>query len=329
MKGPGSALLLMLGMLAAVSAPADGTNEIWLAAPWPPASKAMTDLQAAARRIAKETGGRVRVKFAEQNDLESDSHRCAGAVLGGAALATRSPAACVYSLPLLAKTPDEAERLRAWLESKVADELAAHGLAMVAWRDMGGAWLHSTRPLETAGEWQAARLWVPAADAQSVRLAEAYGVPLVALPAPEVRAALRAGAVEAFVAPPLGAILMQWHVETRCASDRPLLRLSAALVLRAEMLESLEPSDREQVRTELAQAFSAIAAAWRSQEPEALGVLAQNGVTLHPFGATADQQAEWKAWAAGVGERLAAQGWIPAGLLAEVRQTLAEHRAAP
>ena len=305
------------------------TNVVRMGVPWSPGSKGMADLQAAGREIARQTAGRVQVKFAEGRDLESGPAPCDGALLVGSALTRRSPVAGIYSLPLLTRSPGESARLRSWLEAPVAAELEARGLSMIALLDLGSAFLHSKGPVETVAQWRAARLWAPTEDPDALRMAEADGLAPGPLGASQVRAAWRGGAVDAAVVPPLGAIVLQWHGEVGSVSEVPLAALCGAVALRTESLAGLEAADRAVLRDGLARAFAAAADELRRKEPEALDVLARNGVARHPLGSTPEQKAEWEAWAVAAADRLVAGGRIPGDALARARQALAEFRAGP
>jgi TRAP-type transport system periplasmic protein len=308
---------------------AAATNTVQIAVPWSPGSKGMTDLQAAARVISKKTAGRVQVKFVEQHNLDSGGRECAGAMLVGPYLAPYSPAARVLALPLLFHSSAEVDQIRSQIDTNVAAELGRRGLAVIALLDLGFAYLHSTEAMETVDQFKASRLWVPPPEPESIRVAESYGMTRVPLDAPQVREALRQGTVNAVIVPPLGAILLQWHTEIKGVVAAPFLCLFSAVVLRNEALEKLDGSDRSWLREELARAFSTAANELRQKESEALDVLVQNGVVRHPLGATPEQRNEWAVWATEVADRLAAEGLIPADVLADVRQTLSGLRASP
>ena len=321
--------VLGLGLALAPRADAAVTNQFRLAVPWPPGSKGWSDLQSAARDLARKTEGRVQVKFAEQDDLDSGPVPCDGALLAGPALARRSPAARTYSLPLLFRTSAEALRLRGRLEESVAADLDGQGLTLLALPDLGFAYLFSRAPVDTPAQLKSVRLWVPAAEPEALRLAESQGMTSVPLSAAQVRDALRQGEVDVVVAPPLGAIAMQWHVEIRAAWSDPFLRLCAAVVLRQDALARLADSDQALVRTEWARAFTAAADDLRNKEDEALAVMAQSGTEFRSLGDEPARRAEWESWASAAAEQLASAGQIPRELLEEIRQTLAESRAEP
>ena len=307
MKITGWVLLLCFGLPTLAVA---GPQLLRMAVPFPPGSKGMADLQQAARDLSRQTGGRVQIKFTEQLDLDSVGQPVDGGLLAGSPLVLRSPAAAMDSLPLRYRTGEEASRFRERMEPQMAAELEAKNLVPLAFLDLGFAYLFSVRPLETVEDFQASRLWVPTEDACAWDLSAAYGTLRVPLAAPQVRAALHDGSVETVVAPPLGAILLQWHVELKSVSDRPFLHLLGAGVLKREALAKLEKEDQEQICAGLAAAFRAVAGELRQQEAEALEVLVQNGVERHPFGSSAEQESGWEAWAARVAERVSGAGMV-------------------
>jgi TRAP-type transport system periplasmic protein len=323
--------MAMLALLCALP-PLEGaatTNLLRIGAPWPAGSKGMVDLQAAGRDIARKTDGRVQVKFAEQQDLDSGPLPCDGALLAGPGLARQSPASLVFALPLFFRSSAEVARLRAQMDAAIAAELEGRGFATLAQLDLGFAYLHSVLPVETPAALKASKLWVPPAEPEAVRMAESYGMTPVPLEAAQVRDALRQGTVEAAIVPPLGAILLQWHTEIKSVADTPFACLYAAVAVKRDALDRLEPPDRVLVCAELARAFAAAADELRAKEAEAFDVLVQNGVERHSLGALPEQRAEWEAWAVAVANRLSAAGILSASVLDRARKTLSEFRAAP
>ena len=297
--------------------------------PWALGSKGMNDLQAAGREIAEKTAGRVQVKFVEQLDLESGPAPCDGALLAGPALACHSPASRIFALPLLFRTSAEVAQLRMLMAAHIAAELAARGLATLAQLDLGFAYLHSRAPIETVAQFKAAKLWVPPTESEALRMAETYGLTLVPLDAAQVREALRQGTVDAALAPPLGAIVLQWHTEIKSVMEAPFLCVYGAVVVQTDALAGLEVADRALLCDELTRAFSGAADDLRKKEPEAFDVLVQNGVAPHPLGGTPEEQAEWTTWATAVADQLVADDFISAEILTQARQMLAGFRATP
>jgi len=302
------------------------TNTLRMGIPWPPGSKGMSTLKTAARAIAKKTDGRVRVKFVEQHELDSGPVSCDGVLLLGPRLSRYSPASRLFTLPLFFRSSEEVVHLQEEMDAGIATELKARGFAVLAQLDLGFAYLHSTAPLETVAQLKAARLWIPPTEEQAIQEAESYGVTPVPMEAAEVRDALREDIVDAVLVPPLGAILLQWHAELKSVMDAPFLCLYAVVILRQDAFATLDALDQALLRDELSRAFFAIAADGRQKEPEALDVLAQNGVVRRPPGTTPEQRTEWETWSDAVAERLVANGHVPADALKQARQSLAEFR---
>lgn len=311
---------------AAAAVAAEPVSPLRFAVPWPPGSKAMTDLQAVARNLAQRTEDRVRLKFVEQFDLDAGTVPCDGALLLGEGLFRRSPAARVLALPRLARNAEEVAALFAALSGEIAADLEQADLQMIAGLDLGFAYLFAVRPVAVPEDLPALRFWTLPAEPGDLRIAESFGVKLVPLEVAAVRDALHDGKIDALLAPPLGAILMQWHVEVRHVLDLPLVDLAGVAALRRAAMERLTPSDRVLVRDVLAQAFAALAADARRQEPESLDVIALQGAGRATVAAGSAGRAAWDAWGVSVSDRLAAAGLVPAEPLALARRTLSSRR---
>ena len=319
---------IALGVLLALAAPAGAaTNLLRIGGPWPAGSPGMEILQAAGRQIALQTGGRVAVKFVEQLDPDAGPVRCDGALLAGPDLTGRSPAAILYSLPRLIRSAAEMDLLRSRRDAAIGADLEPRGFETLAVPDLGFAYLLARTPVESAAQFKGLRLWVPAEASASRRIFEAYGVTPVPMDVTQVRAALREGRVDTAILPPLGAIVLQWHVEVRSVSAEPFLALFAAVALRREAWTDMAAGDQAVVREQLAKAFQTACRSMAGQEAEALDVLMQNGVAQQPLGTTPEERDGWDAWAQATGDRLAAEGLVPATQLQEVRAALAEFRA--
>ena len=331
MKKAGAQIAVAL-ILAAAGLPSSGeasTNHLRMGVLWSPGSKGMADLQAAARTIARQTGGRVQVKFTEQRDLEGEGGSLDGAVLAGPYATKYSPTCRIFTLPLLFQAPGEVAQVRRGTDPLVAAELRARGLEPVALMDGGFAYLLSRAPADTVAQFKGARLWMPPAESDSLRAAESYGMTVVPLETAKVREGLRQGEVDTVIMSPLGAILLQWHTEVRYVMDAPFLCLFTAAVLREEALAKLEEPDRVVLRDVLSRAFVAAVEEARGKEAEALRVLVQNGVEIRKLGASPEQQAEWREWAKEVAERLVREGLLAAELLEQARAAVTEARRAP
>ncbi len=312
------AFLLALGLV--VAAAGETSEPLRFGAPWPLGSKAMADLQAAARRLARQTDGRLNLRFVEQMDLGAGDESLAGMLLAGESLFRRSPAARVLALPMLAGNASESAALLAGFADAMAADLDGDGWAVLATLDLGFAYLVSMRPIARPADLESLRFWVPAGDSDSLRVFESFGVRGVPLEARAVRDALRTGELDALAVPPLGAIVMQCHVEVRHVLDDPLVHLAGVAAMRRGVLERMDPTDRRLVQEELAAAFEAIAADLRRQESESLEVLILSGVARTPVEAEEGRRAEWDAWAREVADRLVAGGHVSADGVAQARR---------
>ena len=288
----------------------------------------MLELKAAARRLARETDDRVRVKFVEQHDLDDGPVSCDGALFTGPVLAGYSPSSRLFSLPLLFRSTREVVAIRARMQETVAEELEARELVVLAQLDLGFAYLHSVRPIESVAALKTVRLWAPPASPESIQEAEGYGVTLRVMDAGRVRDALRQGELDAVLVPPLGAIVLQWGPELKVVAEPPFLCVEAVLGVRKESLSGMTPADQTLLRQELTAALTQLAEELHQKEQEALEVLEKNGLARRPLWKTASQQEEWRRWADEVADRMSEEGWLPAGVLDRTRSALTELRAA-
>ncbi len=326
---PSQASLVLAAVLGLAVRPVMAAEPLTIAVPWAEGSSAMTDLRAAGREVARRTEGGIRLRFVEQPAPSADASAWDGALLAGPCLLRYSEAARVYAMPLFFRSAAEAAAHRPRMERRIAADLEAQGFASVALLDLGFAYLHGRRPLHTVERFRAGRLWAPAGAGEMHNLARELGVTAVALETDAVREALREGAVDVVLTAPLAAIVLRWHTAFAYVADTPVMHLAGAVVLRDGVLDGWDEAAKETLRETLARAFAAAAGDLRKREAEALEVLAESGVERHPLGRTAEERAEWAAWAEAAADRLAAGEFFPAELLDEVRAERDRLRAAP
>ena len=141
---------------------------------------------------------------------------------------------------------------------------------------------------------------------------------------PDVRDGLKSGVVDAVVMPPVGAIILQWHTRLRYVTDLPLLYSYTLLVVGGKAFGKLPTADREIVRDVCARALAELDAAGREHAAKALEILRKQRKTF--VAPTAEQLAEWRAWAERITAQFVEQGRVPRPALAEVSAALAELR---
>jgi len=305
--------------------------ELRLATMLPRRSSYVKTLLASCDEIERRTGKRITVRLLT-NGVEGDDGevlariregKLDGAIVAGTSLARECPDCLVYSLPLLFRSLGEVEHIRRQRDPKLVAALRARGWVTLGVAGGGFAYILSNAPVRSVAELKERKMWVPP-RIEAAEAGEAWGITPVELPIAGVRDGLKSGAVDAVVMPPLGAIILQWHTRLRCVTDLPLLYSYTLLVVDGKALGELPAGDRATVREALASALGDIDKAGREHEAKALEILRKQRKTF--VAPTAEQLAEWRAWAERITAHFVEQGRVPKPALAEVSAALAELR---
>jgi len=305
--------------------------ELRLATMLPRRSSYVKTLLASCDEIERRTEGRITVRLLT-NGVEGDDGevlariregKLDGAIVAGTSLARECPDCLVYSLPLLFRSLGEVEHIRRQRDPKLVAALGERGWAALGVAGGGFAYILSNAPVRSVAELKERKMWVPP-RIEAAEAGEAWGITPVELPIAGVRDGLKSGVVDAVVMPPVGAIILQWHTRLRYVTDLPLLYSYTLLVVGGKAFGKLPTADREIVRDVCARALAELDAAGREHAAKALEILRKQRKTF--VAPTAEQLAEWRAWAERITAQFVEQGRVPRPALAEVSAALAELR---
>src|SRR5512140_2883564 len=146
--------LLLAALLAVPFAPAQALT-LKIATLAPDGTAWMQELRKGGDEIAQRTAGRGTVKFYPGGSMGSDrvvwrkirAGQLQGGALTGGALAEINPDAQIYSLPMLFRSYDELDYVRARMDKKIEQGIEAHGFVTFGLTDGGFAYLMSSSPL--------------------------------------------------------------------------------------------------------------------------------------------------------------------------------------
>jgi TRAP-type C4-dicarboxylate transport system substrate-binding protein len=324
---------LLLALVLMISAPAHAKT-LKIATVAPEGSAWMQEMRAVAKEIDQRTEGRVRLKFYPGGVMGNDKTVLrkvrAGQLQGGAftsgSLASVYPDLELYGIPLLFRSRDEADYVRARMDEGMITGLEEVGLIPLAITDQGFAYLMSQKPAREVGDLEGAKVWIQEGDTMSLTGFQIAGVSAVQLSLADVYTALQTGLVDTVAAPPMGAIALQWHTKVRYVTDVPLSYLTGVLVIEARAFGSLAPEDQRIVREVVHDAARRLDAATRRGEAGARKALEAEGIEfVSPT--TPEEVERWHDMARRTMTKLRKEGIFSEAVIGEIERHLAEYRS--
>lgn len=219
----------------------------------PDGSSWMEVLNAAAREVEAQTGGKVITRFYPGGVMGGSDMvlrrmklgQLQGGVFTVGELAGVAPEASLYSLPFQFKSAAELAQLRDEFDPFILDALHEAGMVVPAITNGGFAYLFSReRVAETDDVSSSLRVWVPENDELSRRTLERIGASAVPLSLSDVYTALQTGTINMFANTMSGAIILQWHTRAKYMLDLPVLMTAGVMAVDRKAFERISPEHR-------------------------------------------------------------------------------------
>lgn len=326
-------LLLTLASLLLLAAGSLQAQTLKIATIAPEGSSWMKDMRAGAKAIEEHTDGRVKFKFygggVQGNDKQVQRKMRTGQLHGGAftsgGLNRFQEDGDIFSLPMLFNTIEEARYVRSQLESEVRQRLEDAGYVNFGLAAAGFAYMMSNKPMRTLSDLNSQKVWVPEGDQISFAALRALGVAPVVMPVTDVMTGLQTDLLDSVTAPPVGAVVFQWHTELDYINNAPLAYVYAALLIEKRAFERLSPEDQVIVREVMEGIYRKFDKFGVSENDEALQALLDNGLQM-----IKPDQAEVHEWQSIVNQssrELAGKGIFDIELLDRIDVLLKEYRS--
>lgn len=283
---PMDVLLRAALALALLSAASVRAADIKIATVAPDGSHWMEQMRGGADEIKMRTGSRVTLKFYPGGVMGNDAQVLrkirVGQLQGGAftagGLAERYNALNLYGIPLLFRSLDEVDAVRAKLDPKLIAGLEQAGFVSFGFTEGGFANLLSNEPIRSIDQMKRKKVWVPEGDQISFLAMEAMGLSPVVLPVTDVLTGLQTGLIEMTFASPVAALVLQWQTRVKFRTDLPVSYSYGIFAIEKGAFNALTPDDQKVVREVMTRVMGGLDHTARDDNKRAAEVLASSGV---------------------------------------------------
>jgi TRAP-type C4-dicarboxylate transport system substrate-binding protein len=169
------------------------------------------------------------------------------------------------------------------------------------------------------------RIWLWQGDTLGDAFFTAGNLSPVPLPITEVLTSLSTGLIDTTMAPPVGAIALQWFTKTPYMTDIPIMDGIGGLVVSRRFFDGLPPDLQVILRETGNEAGQKLVAASRSENEKGMAVLKQQGVTFTRE--WKDKEADILALRDKAANALTRDDYIPADIYETARRELQGYRA--
>jgi TRAP-type C4-dicarboxylate transport system substrate-binding protein len=299
----------------------------------PESSSWMKDMRAGAEAIEEATEGRVKFKFygggVQGNDKQVQRKMRTGQLHGGAfssgGLNRFQKDADIFALPMLFNTIDEARYIRGELEPVIRQRLEEAGYVNFGLAAAGFAYMMATQPAYTLDDLKGRKVWAPEGDPVGFAALRALGVAPVVMPVTDVMTGLQTDLLDSITAPPVGAVVFQWHTQLNYLADVPIAYVYAALLVEKRVFSRLTPEDQAVVREVMEGIYRKFDKYGVSDNQEAMQALLASG--LESIKPDPEDVAEWREVVRQSHRQLAAEDVFDPVLYDRIESLLEQYRA--
>jgi TRAP-type C4-dicarboxylate transport system substrate-binding protein len=241
-------------------------------------------------------------------------------------LAERYPALNLYGIPLLFRSLEEVDYVRARIDPKLAAGLERSGFISLGFSEGGFANLMANEPIRSVEDMRRKKVWVPDGDQISFLAMERLGLSPVVLPATDVLTGLQTGLLDVVAASPVAALVLQWHTKIKYRTELPVSYSMGLFAVDARAMRGLSDHDQRVVREVIGEVMAGIDSTSRDDNRRAAEVMTDAGVA--PVAVNVADVDGWRQTIESIYPDLRGRPDLDAALLEELLSLLEEYRAA-
>jgi len=325
--------VFFLLLLCAFTARADEPYVLKFATLAPAGSTWMNVIAEWAGKVEKESQGRLKFKFypggvsGDEPDMIRKIRfgQIHGAAMTGHGIGSIYSPARVLEIPFLFRNYEEVDYVRAQMMPEIRAGFRKNDYELLGWMEVGFVRFFSRTPINSMDDLKKHRIWQWQGDPLSAAFFTASNIAPVPLPITEVFTSLSTGLIDTVIAPPLGAIALQWFTKTPYMTEVPMADGIGGLVVSGKFFNRLPKELQALLLRTGNEASEKLLIETRKDNEKSLGVLKQNGVTT-TLGWKDIKEADVISIRDRAAADLAKSGYIPAEVYDRARKSLAEYR---
>jgi TRAP-type C4-dicarboxylate transport system substrate-binding protein len=186
----------------------------------------------------------------------------------------------LYGMPFVFRSLEEVDYVRAKLDPQLIEGLEATGLISFGFAGGGFANFMSRAPVKSHQDLQGKKIWVPEGDVVSFTALKSMDLSPSALPLSDVLTGLQTGLLDVIVAPPAGALLLQWYTKVKYLNPLPVAYTLGLLAIDNSAFERLDKADQAIVREELSAVYKELEQINKRDNIAARAALLANGIKV-------------------------------------------------
>jgi TRAP-type transport system periplasmic protein len=326
-------LLASLLFLGATPAPASAQTRIRLATLLPQGSSQYQVLEKMGQDWRTSTAGSVTLTIYGGGAMgsEEDSVRrmrigqLQAATLSVGGLSAIDPSVgALQKIPMLYRSLDEEEYVRAKMEPELARRLEQKGFVVLSWADAGWVQIFSRQPISRPDDLKKTKVFVTADDNNEVEIIKGLQIQPVPLEWTDVLVGLQTGLVDVVPTTPFLCLAAQYDLAAKHLLQLNYVPLIGATVITKKAWDSLTPAQRDAIHAAALDAGRQMQIKSRAESGQAIEAMKKRGLQVHPVPPALE--VEWRHYLEGVYPKL--RGVIvPADVFDQIQSLLSGYRS--
>jgi TRAP-type C4-dicarboxylate transport system substrate-binding protein len=241
-----------------------------------------------AKNVEEHTQGKIKIKFyaggiaGDERDAVRKMRlgQINGAAVTAIGLGLIQSEVRVLELPMLIRSYDELDYVRAKLNDEIRKKFEDKGYVLLAWGDVGPVHIFSNTQIKSREDLKQTKMWAWVDDALVRELLNQLGVTGVPLGVPDVLPSLQTGLINACYGSPLSTLALQWYTKVKYMTSLHITQAIGATVITKKEFDKLGPDLQKTLMADSKEFEAKVLKQIRADNDKALTSMKQAGLTV-------------------------------------------------